>query len=133
MIYELYDEPEWLTYGLMDDIILHANKLLNFPSGAYFVIEFTDDVNGCGDCDVVDNIVEINVNNMLPKTEAMITIFHELVHAEQILKGKLVVGEGLTPSKWYDSIYKCTYEELPWEVEAYRLEKQLMESFNGNI
>lgn len=131
MIYELYDNPEWCTFELMDSILIHANHTLNFLKDSYFVIEFTDDVNGDGNCDMEDNIVEINVNNKLSKQDAIITIFHELVHAEQIMKGKLVVGDGLTPSKWYDTIYRSTYRELPWEVEAFKLEKQLMETFNG--
>ena len=131
MIYEIYDNPEWLTFELLDSILIHADDTLNFPKTSYFVIEFTDDIESDGNCDAEDNIVEINVNNKLSQEEAVITIFHELVHAEQILRGKLVIGEGLTPSKWYDTIYRSTYEELPWEVEAFRLEKQLMESFNG--
>ena len=131
MIYEMYDNPEWLTFDLLDSILMHAHDTLNFPEESYFVIEFTDDINGDGNCDVEEGIVEINVNNKLSQEDTIITLFHELVHAEQILRGKLVVGHGLTPSKWCDTIYRSTYEELPWEVEAFRLEKQLMESFNG--
>jgi hypothetical protein len=131
MIYEMYDNPDWLTFDVMDSIILHANKTLNFPDDVYFVIEFTDDINGDGNCDMEEGFVEINVNNMLSKEDTITTIFHELVHAEQIVRGKLVVGHGMVPTKWYNTIYKSTYEELPWEVEAFRLEKQLMESFNG--
>lgn len=132
MIYEVYDNPEWLTFELLDSIMLHANDTLSFLKDSYFVIEFTDDIAGDGNCDMENNIVEINVNNMLSQKDTIITLFHELVHAEQIMKGKLIVGSGLTPSKWYDTIYRSTYKESPWEIEAFRLEKQLMESFNDS-
>ena len=131
MIYELYDNPDWLSFDLMDKIMTHAHNTLQFPQDSYFVFEFNDDVSGCGDCDVIDGIVEINVNPHLSQKETIITLFHELVHAEQILKKRLIVGEGNQPSQWCNVIYTTTYEESPWEVEAYKLEKQLMRSFHA--
>ena len=131
MIYEIYDNPEWLSFDLMDRVMMHANETLQFPKDSYFVIEFTEDVSGCGDCDVVDGVVEININPNISRKETMVTLFHELVHAEQILKKRLIVGEGNTPSQWCNVIYTTTYEDSPWEIEAYKLEKQLMRTFNG--
>lgn len=130
MIYELYNQPDWLTYELMDDIILHAHKTLKFPRKSKFVIEFTNDIKGQGDCDGHGKTIEINIKRKLSKKTILVTLFHELVHAEQILSGRLTIIDGLTSFKWYDTIFESTYHESPWEIEAYRLEKVLMGTFS---
>lgn len=132
MIYEVYDKPANVSYEKLDAIIYHACKELDIANE--IMIEF-DNLGGvAGNCDVEEDIIELTINNtsLVKGNELALTIFHELVHAKQILDGRLVQGEGLTPSSWCGIIYTCEYKKLPWEVEAYYMEKQLLESFHGS-
>lgn len=132
MIYEVYDKPADVSYEKLDAIIYHACKELDI--NAEIEIMFEDLHPVAGNCDVEDGVIELRINKKILRQgdELALTIFHELVHAKQILDGRLVQGDGLTPSSWCGIIYTCSYDKLPWEVEAYYMEKQLLESFNGS-
>lgn len=129
MMYEMYNEPDWLSLELMDDIILHADKTLKFPNRSRFVIEFTNTIKGYGDCDGEGRTIEINIKRKLSRKNILITLFHELVHAEQILTGKLEYISELTSFRWYDTMFESTHSQQPWEIEAYAMEKVLMQTF----
>jgi len=131
MMYETYDKPPDISYERLDRAIVHGCKFLGLDD-IHIVLDF-EEMNGAGNCDVEDGEISITLNKKILRygSELELTIFHELVHVKQILEGKLVVGEGLTPSTWHDIIYTCSYDKLPWEIEAYRLEKEMMECFNG--
>lgn len=130
MMYETYNKPSHISYDRLDRAIVHACQYLGLDD---IFIEITFESLGitAGNCDVVDGVAEISLNRSLRGKTLELTIFHEFVHIKQILDGKLIIGEGLTPSKWCDIIYTCSYDKLPWEIEAYRLEKEMMECFNG--
>lgn len=132
-MYEVYDKPKGLDYETLDAIVYHACSVLDIEND----ITITFDDMGpyiAGNCDVEDGVVELTINtkSLTTKNEIALTIFHELTHARQILDGRLVQGDGLTPSSWCGIIYTCSYDKLPWEVEAYYMEKRLLESFNGS-
>ena len=56
-------------------------------------------------------------------------IIHEMVHVAQYAKGRMVdLVRGLTTRRWCGKLIdedKVPYRKLPWEEEAYRLEKEL--------
>lgn len=131
MMYETYDKPADISFARLDRAIVHACKFLGLED-IYIVIEF-EKMNCAGNCDIEEGEISITLNSNIVRqgNELELTIFHELVHIKQILDGKLVIGEGSEPSTWCDIIYTCSYKDLPWEVEAYKLEEEMLESFNG--
>lgn len=61
----------------------------------------------------------------------LITLMHELVHAEQFFTGRLATG-----NRWNGVEYKRgttykKYRELPWEVEAWDRQEQLAKDVLG--
>ena len=62
--------------------------------------------------------------------EILQTIAHELVHVKQYAEGTLNFGKDLNHSIWKGKVYdekKISYWELPWEIEAYGMERCLYE------
>ena len=61
----------------------------------------------------------------LPRSEKLITIAHEMVHARQILSGEHI----RLNNRWHGSEYVGFDQEefYPWEEEAYRLERIIYE------
>ena len=78
-----------------------------------------------GDCyDADDRSFIIRVNKELSEQDLLTTIFHEFVHIKQYIK------------KAYGDIFaisndKVAYEDRPYEIEAFRLEKELLEEYNN--
>ena len=78
-----------------------------------------------GDCyDADDRSFIIRVNKELSEQDLLTTIFHEFVHIKQYIK------------KEYGDIFaisndKVAYEDRPYEIEAFRLEKELLEEYNN--
>ena len=82
-----------------------------------------------GYCEAVDNrnfIIDVCLyGNWLA------TLAHEFVHLKQFVKGELYDYEDGSV-KWKSKVYrdgKVSYEDAPWEKEAYRLEYKLYEEF----
>jgi len=77
------------------------------------------------------NEVEIQLSRTLmgdkiPLEEMMLTLAHELVHAKQFIMGEL------SPTmRNYKTVYhaKTPYSRQPWELEAYRKEEKLLQTF----
>ena len=87
-----------------------------------------EDSNIYGDCtNYSAREMDIRVQDTLTNEELISTLCHEMVHVKQIAR------------KEYDSdrvIWKgrrvrsdCDYENLPWEKEAFKLEKTLTKEF----
>ena len=78
-----------------------------------------------GDCyDADDRSFIIRVNKELSEQDLLTTIFHEFVHIKQYIK------------KEYCDIFAISNEEVayndrPYEIEAFRLEKKLLEEYNN--
>ena len=88
-----------------------------------------ESVNGLyadGDCyDADDRSFIIRVNKELSTENLLTTIFHEFVHIKQFIK------------KEYGDIFAINNDEVayldrPYEIEAFRLEKELLEEYNAN-
>lgn len=61
------------------------------------------------------------------------TLFHELVHVMQYANYELEVykeGHGFWQGKTLEGL---TYEESPWEIEAYHMEKALYRCFRQHL
>ena len=79
-----------------------------------------------GDCyDAEDRSFIIRVNKELSKEELLTTIFHEFVHIKQFIK-KEFGGDIFAISK-----DKVAYMDRPYEIEAFELEKKLLEEYNN--
>ena len=79
-----------------------------------------------GDCyDAEDRSFIIRVNKELSKEDLLTTIFHEFVHIKQHIK-KEFGGDVFAISN-----EEVVYEDRPYEVEAFRLEKELLEEYNN--
>lgn len=117
--------------SMLDKIVSFAASYLQIDEDAWLTIKFSEQMeqNVCGWCDEIDieeKWVEIEVNSNLCLIDMITTIFHEMVHCKQILDGRLVQG---FPSIWKGIAYGGQYSELPWEIEAYRLERKMVEEY----
>jgi len=93
----------------------------------------------CGFCDYVDNNVNpksflLEIAKDITGEELEKTVMHEMVHVKQYVKGEL--KERYKPNHhliWHKEVFAAgEYEEnVPWEVEAFKLENKLFERFNN--
>ena len=90
-------------------------------------IESWKDLPHDGDCyDADDRSFSIRVNKDLSKEDLLTTIFHEFVHIKQHIK-KEFGGDVFAISN-----EEVAYEDRPYEIEAFRLEQEMLEEYNGN-
>jgi hypothetical protein len=89
-------------------------------------IQFMRDLEGdggwsSGDNQTVDISIALNDSQgPIPIEEMLRNVAHELVHAQQFLSGRLDNFE------WEGTNYAGTsYENRPWEIEAYGMEEEL--------
>lgn len=128
MILEL-ETASPISDNLLDEMFAYASEYLDIPEDAYIILRFGDlgEVSGyCDEEDIEENVVSVEINKRLSYKDIAATVFHEMVHCRQILSGDLVQGYN---SKWKGDEYNGDYHELPWEVEAYRLEKAMVRGF----
>ena len=79
-----------------------------------------------GDCyDADDRSFIIRVNKDLSREDLLTTIFHEFVHIKQHIK-KEFGGDVFGISN-----EEVAYMDRPYEIEAFRLEKELLEEYNN--
>ena len=89
-----------------------------------------------GDIDEVDIEIATHVQGeKLPEEDILRNITHEMIHAEQIITGRLeniglqISGDGTLVNVviWEGDTYTNTpYSEQPWELEAYSREETVM-------
>jgi hypothetical protein len=119
-----------LSEERLDQVFAFAESYLSIPESAYVTLRFVslDGVSGyCEEEDAEEGMVIIEIDKGLISEEDIITtIFHEMVHCRQILDGSLVQGN---PSSWKGVEYDGNYHELPWEVEAYAIEGDMVREF----
>lgn len=118
-----------ISESLLDKIFVYACEYLDMPEDAYVILSFDDlgEVSGyCDEEDIEERAVRIEINKRLSYKDIAVTVFHEMVHCRQILSGDLVQGYN---SKWKGVEYNGDYYELPWEVEAYKLEEEMVRGF----
>ena len=89
-------------------------------------IESVKDLHADGDCyDADDRSYIIRVNKELSEQDLLTTIFHEFVHIKQHIK-KEFGGDIFELSN-----QEVAYEDRPYEIEAFRLEQEMLEEYNN--
>jgi len=68
-----------------------------------------------------DIIIELNALNT---ANLCTTIAHELVHARQFISGQLKYNTRIKYLTYEDDKHRYIYRRQPWEIEAYKLQKQ---------
>lgn len=132
MIYLVEDKPNKIDYALLDRAILFASEYLKLQEDLFVEVIFEfdpHDPNSCGSSDIEDDIAKIWINPRMKKQDIVVTLFHEMVHIQQITSNRLEIGEWPVPSKWMGEFVIANYKDLPWEIEAYRLEEDMMKQF----
>ena len=114
-----------LDFKVIDEFVTNLQKELNIHRlrSKWIYIKFVKNVDGdMGDCIGDTNEVDIRIDKTMDWEDQMVTLAHEMVHAEQFLRGKLSDGG----THWRNRNYeKCAYERLPWEMSAHQLEEKL--------
>ena len=89
-------------------------------------IESWKDLPHDGDCyDADDRSYIIRVNKDLSKEDLLTTIFHEFVHIKQHIK-KEFGGDVFGISN-----EEVAYMDRPYEIEAFKLEQEMLEEYNN--
>ena len=89
-------------------------------------IESWKDLPHDGDCyDADDRSYIIRVNKDLSKEDLLTTIFHEFVHIKQHIK-KEFGGDVFGISN-----EEVAYMDRPYEIESFRLEKEMLVEYNN--
>jgi hypothetical protein len=129
MYYVTYGKPSKISDETMDKAILFASEFLEMDETIEvdFEDEFEDD--RCGYCDYDEDGVTVFINPKMKKSQIIVTLFHEMVHAKQFVRGELVPGEGKRHSRWMGEECNLPYLETPWEREAYELETVMWDIF----
>lgn len=131
MYYYIDNRPSSLSMDFLDEVLDFGQYYLGLDSDFIIKLVFLSDLgkqvwgycNGIEDEDYVIEISSnINTSNMVE------TIFHELVHVKQIIDGRLDEDGRTWKGKTYDTT-KTPYKELPWEVEAFRLQRLMTKEF----
>ena len=111
-------------YHLVHEYLCNLQKELNIHRlrSKWVTVKFVKSVDGnMGDCIGDTDEVDIRIDKTMSWNDQMVTLAHEMVHAEQMLRGKLADG-----MRWRNRNYeKCRYEYQPWEVSAHLLEDKL--------
>jgi len=129
-----------------EDYVNAVGAVLNiFDSLTEIDVVFTKKCDGdaggycSGDLDEIEIEIATHVQGEeLPKEQVLRNIAHEMIHAQQIITGRLedlglqLLQSGDTQtlvkvSIWDGETYTNTkYEEQPWEVDAYAREEDIM-------
>lgn len=101
-------------------IAFGSSKLFPDKDDIYINISATTIKGVCGDCMFEDDDeFTIRLNRSLSLSDLVTTVMHELVHVSQYLKNLIMDTESDYENRWQ-------------EIEAYTLEKQLKEAFDGH-
>jgi hypothetical protein len=73
----------------------------------------------------------MEISNLLCRKNQLLTIAHEMVHIKQFARGEFD-DLGGTKFKWKSKIFtNVEYATAPWELEAYKMEKELYALYEG--
>lgn len=117
---------------LLDDALAFASERLKLEDDVCVVLKFSKTCSAAGYAEWDDNEEEfvIELNSRLTDTEIVRTIFHELVHIRQLQE------ETYDPDTQSWKGQDCShleYEFYPWEIEAFRLEEEMMLEFGDRL
>lgn len=129
MLYEVVNKPKKVDYGLLDSLLSFSSDFLSLEEDIYLILEFNSNIEPHihGYCLYDHDEIHIEVNSRLTIEEMVVALFHELIHVKQYESGDLMY-DGKS-SFWKGSLVECDYKFLPWEEEAYRIEKEMMEKY----
>ena len=129
MLYEVVNKPKKVDYELLDSLLSFGSDYLELEEDIYLILEFHKKMEPHihGYCLYDYDEICIEVNSRLTTEEMIVAIFHELIHVKQYESGDLMY-DGKT-SFWKGSLVEGDYKFLPWEEEAYRIEKEMMEKY----
>jgi hypothetical protein len=122
-LYEFAEQClDYLDFGnISGDIYIHTNKNLKWEHGLAW-----------GDREMVE--IELSTHPACTKSifDLRTTLAHELVHARQYLTGQMRVYTNspitvFKGRKYQHNRYRIDERNSPWEKEAYRLEKEIMD------
>jgi hypothetical protein len=70
---------------------------------------------------------EIEVSKDLSIKDFVMTLCHEMVHVKQYVRGEMDDWNGMGVARWKNTkvMPETNYYDLPWEKEAYMLQKSL--------
>lgn len=130
MIYFVGKLPKRFESFDFDRVVLFAHEFLELPENLELEIEFVAlPKNMQGEADYEDELATISLNSRIKKSELIPTIFHEMVHIKQIINKDLIIGVGNKRTKWKGKHFQGDYYDFPWEVEAFKLEEDMMNLF----
>ena len=124
------------------------SKLLHKQSKSsikyYINFDFHKKMKTCGETEVDSDVTDkgkykefsLYIKKSKDFDDMLQTIAHELVHVKQYMNGTMNFGKDLNHTIWNKKIFnekKISYWELPWEIEAYGLEKCLYEMWIEKI
>lgn len=138
MTYEVSNIPKRLDEELFHRAVFHAVEFLDIDDVDFEIVFDSIGKERCGyvDFEEADEYndeqeVVVYIAKRLSVKEILRTIFHELVHVKQYIAGELT-SEGEI-MRWNGTVYIGAYELLPWEVEAFALEEEMMNSFTERM
>jgi len=76
----------------------------------------------------------VRLDSALDDDTLIWTLAHEMIHVKQYAKGELYDYSSRSYTKWKGEQIDADnyqYADLPWEIEACELDKELYESFTG--
>lgn len=129
MYYITEEKPDHIGTLYLDKVVVFSCGYLGLSMP--MVIDFSEDLGGAaGYIDIEDEEIVVHVNADQSILEITRTIFHELVHAKQMLDGYFREGCGKEFPVWKGQPYVGTqYSDYPWEIEAYSLEEKMITNF----
>ena len=133
MIYYVEEKPSILTNQYLDKVVSFSYDYLGLSNN--LTIDFSEDLGGtAGYVDLEDEEITVCINPEQSILEITRTIFHELVHAKQMLEGRFEEAHAKNPPVWEGKpYYGETYFKNPWEIEAYLIEEQMAIKFYGEV
>ena len=134
MYYSTFGKPKKVSNPLMDKMVVFASDFLELDND--ITVDFEDDFEEtAGWCSYDEDGVTIGINPTMSRTEICKTLFHEMVHAKQYVRGDLISGVGNKPSRWKGKyvIAVQNYWDLPWEKEAYETENAMWDIFSTEV
>jgi Zn-dependent peptidase ImmA (M78 family) len=123
MIYEVINQPKKIETALLDRAVFFASKYLSIDIDLTIKFETLKHYQ-YGLCDYDEDEVTITIAKRLSPKDVVRTLFHELVHVQQHSEGRLEYG-----NIWLGEKIEGTYEDYPWEIEAFEVEQKMIDEF----
>ena len=115
---KFYDAIDWVhnRFNLDSDVIAIGFDTLSEGRTGEVGIEDSDEIL-------------MLLSRRIGTNTAIATVFHEMVHINQILTGRLNIDE----QRWTGELYVGNYEDSPWEKEAWEMEKVLLNEYKAYV